>query len=84
LFTGELYGTIKKMPRDVTKNYPLKDFIQKLRRFADALEKGKRFEIQIAGKRIRVPQHAQVSIEHEATRTGEEIEFQIRWQKNKT
>lgn len=71
------------MARDVTKSYPLKDFIKKLRRFADALEKGQRFEIQIGGKRIRVPRNAQVSIEHEATKVGEEIEFQIRWQKNK-
>jgi hypothetical protein len=35
--------------RDIEKDYPLPQFIEKLRRLADALEKGDRFEIQIAG-----------------------------------
>jgi hypothetical protein len=38
----------KKRPRDIEKDYPLPQFIEKLRRLADALEKGERFEIQIA------------------------------------
>jgi len=38
-----------KKERDIEKNYPLPDFIAKLRRLADSLENGEQFEIQIAG-----------------------------------
>ena len=33
-------------------SYSLPEFIDKLRRLADSLETGKRFDIQIAGERI--------------------------------
>lgn len=69
----------QKSDRDVEKDYPLPDFIEKLRRLADALEQGKRFEIQIAGERISVPVRARYNIEHERDDGGEEIEFQIKW-----
>lgn len=65
--------------RDVTKKYPVKQFIQKVRRLADGLETGEQFTIQIAGERIRVPKHAIVSVEHERGDGTEEIEFQITW-----
>jgi amphi-Trp domain-containing protein len=68
-----------KPDRDIDKTYPLPDFIAKLRRLADALEQGKRFEIDIAGERISVPVRATYSIEHEREEGEEEIEFQIRW-----
>lgn len=71
--------TVKKGKRDVEKVYPKKDFIAKLRRLADALEKDETFRIQIAGRRIVVPQRAMVNIEHEKDAGGEEIEFQIKW-----
>lgn len=67
------------MARDVTKTYPLKSFISKIRRLADGLEKGDRFTIQIANERIRIPKDAVVDIEHERSDGGEEIEFQIVW-----
>lgn len=70
-----------KRARDIEKDYPLPDFIDKLRRLADALEKGERFEIQIAGERIYVPVRARFNIEHERGDDGEEIEFQIKWDK---
>ncbi len=66
-------------PRDVTKKYPVKQFIQKIRRLADGLEAGEQFTIQIAGERIKVPKHAVVSVEHESDENGTEIEFQITW-----
>ena len=66
-------------PRDITKKYPVKSFISKIRRFADELEKGEQFVIQIANERIRVPKGAVVSIEHERGDGTEEIEFQISW-----
>ena len=65
--------------RDFEKNYPLPDFIDKLRRLADALETKQRFQIQIAGERVSVPVRASYNIEHERGEDEEEIEFQIKW-----
>ena len=65
--------------RDVEKTYSLPEFIAKIRRLADALERGERFEIQIAGERISVPARAICNIEHERQGDTEEIEFQIKW-----
>jgi amphi-Trp domain-containing protein len=67
--------------RDVEKVYSNADYVAKLRRLADAIERGERFEIQIAGKRVYVPVRAEFSIEHEASSEEEEIEFQIKWQR---
>lgn len=68
-----------KPERDVEKTYSMPDFISKLRRLADSLEKDEQFEIQIAGERIYVPVRATYSIEHEREEGQEEIEFQIKW-----
>ena len=65
----------------VLAHYDLPDFIAKLRRLADALEAGKRFQISIAGERVSVPVTAWVNIEHERGEDGEEIEFQVRWER---
>ena len=70
-------GTSKE--RDVEKSYPKAEFVAKLRRLADAIESGNRFEIQIAGERIYVPVRATFMIEHEKSGGDEEIEFQIKW-----
>ena len=75
---------IQKPERDVEKDYPLPQFIEKLRRLADALEKGQRFEIQVAGERISVPARATCNIEHERGEDEEEIEFQIKWSTKST
>lgn len=69
----------QKLHRDIEKDYPIPEFIEKLRRLADALEQGRRFEIQIAGERISVPVRATFNIEHERVDGEEEIEFQIKW-----
>lgn len=69
----------KKTEIDVEKIYPKTEFIKKLRRFADALETGRTFSIQIAGDRISVPKNATINIEHEKNREREEVEFQIKW-----
>lgn len=68
-----------KPNRDIEKDYPLQEFIEKLRRLADALENQQRFEIQVAGERILVPVRAKYNIEHERGDGEEEIEFQIKW-----
>lgn len=69
-----------KKERDIEKTYSTVDFVAKLRRLADALEAGEKFEIQIANERIYVPVRATYSIEHERGETEEEIEFQIKWE----
>jgi amphi-Trp domain-containing protein len=69
-----------KEDRDIEKGYPKADFVAKLRRLADAIETGERFEIQIAGERIYVPVRATFTIEHERSDGEEEIEFQIKWE----
>lgn len=53
--------------------------VAKLRRLAGALEKDEPFRIQIAGVRIRGPERAQFSIEHELDDDEEEIEFKLKW-----
>jgi amphi-Trp domain-containing protein len=69
----------RKKSRDVEKDYPKARFVEKLRRLADAIEDGRRFTISIAGERIHVPARAQYNLEHERSGSGEEIEFQIKW-----
>ncbi len=68
-----------KKERDIEKTYSNSEFVSKLRRLADSIESGKKFEIQIAGERIYVPVRAQYNIEHEREGAEEEIEFQIKW-----
>jgi amphi-Trp domain-containing protein len=70
----------KKKSRDVEKDYPKARFVEKLRRLADAIENGERFVIGIAGERVHVPARAQYNLEHERSASGEEIEFQIKWE----
>lgn len=69
-----------KEERDIEKSYSNTEFVAKLRRLADAVESGEKFEIQIAGERIYVPVRAEFNIEHEREGTSEEIEFQIKWE----
>ena len=66
-------------PRDIERIYSTPEVVAKLRRLADALEADKSFRIQIGGVRIRVPERAQFSIEHERGDDEEEIEFQLKW-----
>jgi amphi-Trp domain-containing protein len=69
----------EKQDRDIERVYSTSEFVSKLRRLADALETGKRFEIQVAGERIYVPAHAEFNVEHEREGNEEEIEFQLKW-----
>lgn len=69
----------EKRDRDVEKVYSTAEFVAKLRRLADALEKDERFEIQVAGERVYVPVHAEFNIEHEREGGEEELEFQLKW-----
>jgi amphi-Trp domain-containing protein len=69
----------RKSQRDIEKSYTRAQFVAKLRRFADSVESGEPFVIQIAGERIHVPARAVFNIEHERGSDGEEIEFQMKW-----
>ena len=69
----------KSKSRDIEKKYTNGEFIKKLRRFADSLEKGEKFSIQVAGEKLNIPKNAVVNIEHENNKGEEELEFQIKW-----
>ncbi len=69
----------KKRKRDIEKNYPVKQFVKKLRRLADCIEGGRKFQIQVAGERISIPATSIINIEHERGDSSEEIEFQLKW-----
>lgn len=65
--------------RDIEKAYTAKQFAEKLRRLADAVETGKAFTIAVAGERLRIPASARFNIEHERSGKNEELEFQLLW-----
>lgn len=69
----------EKPKRDVERGYSNAEFVAKLRRLADSIESGGRFDIQIAGERIYVPASARFTVEHERSAGEEEIEFQLKW-----
>jgi amphi-Trp domain-containing protein len=69
--------------RDIEKSYPAHALAAKLRRWADALEAGRGFTIQVAGERLHVPADARFSIEHEREGGEEELEFQLHWKSRK-
>ncbi len=69
-----------KPERDLEKVYSKKEFVSKLRRLADAIERNKRFRIQVSGERISVPPNAVFNIEHEREGDNEEVEFQMKWE----
>ena len=65
--------------RDLERSYSRAQFAAKLRRFADAVEAGAPFSIQIAKERLRIPADATFTIEHERAGGTQELEFQVRW-----
>ena len=65
--------------RDVEKNVPVSQFVDTLRRLADAMEAGESFRIQVAGKRFTVPADAEIIIEHEADDGEEELALELQW-----
>jgi amphi-Trp domain-containing protein len=69
----------EKPNRDIEREYSNTEFVAELRRLADSIESGGRFDIQIAGERIYVPASARFTVEHERSAGEEEIEFQLKW-----
>ncbi len=69
----------RRKPRDLERTYSARQFAAKLRRLADAVEKGGPFTIQVAGEVLRIPAGAAFNVEHERGADGtEELEFQLR------
>lgn len=67
--------------RDIEKTYTRAQFVEKLRRLADAIELEQPFEIQVANERLRIPADAAFNIEHERDGDTQELEFQLVWKK---
>lgn len=65
--------------RDVEKNVPKAQFVETLRRLADAVEASEAFRIQVAGKRFVVPASAELVIEHGADAGKEELSLELKW-----
>lgn len=70
---------MKKTARDTERTYSRRQFVDKLRRLADALEKEEAFVIQVAGERLRIPASTRFNIEHERSGSQNELEFQLLW-----
>ncbi len=70
-----------KKKRDIEKTYSRRTFVAKLRRLADALERGEPFTIRVAGETVRAPAAAIISIEHERDAGEEGLEFQLKWRR---
>ncbi|MGH7664266.1 MAG: amphi-Trp domain-containing protein, partial [Gemmatimonadaceae bacterium] len=62
-----------------TRTYSRAQFAAKLRRLAHSIESARPFTIQIASERLRIPADVTFNVEHERSRSGEELEFQLLW-----
>ena len=69
----------RRRDRDLERTYTRAQFVEKLRRLADAIEAGEAFSIQVANERLRVPADAEFTVEHEREGGTDELEFQVRW-----
>lgn len=69
----------RRRPRDLERTYTRSQFVQKLRRLADAIEQEQPFVIAVAGERLRIPADAVFNVEHEREGGIDELEFQLRW-----
>ena len=65
--------------RDIEKNVPVAQFVDTLRRLADALEAGDSFRIQVQNARFTVPADAEIVIEHEVEDGNEELAMELQW-----
>ncbi|MEM7337930.1 MAG: amphi-Trp domain-containing protein [Actinomycetota bacterium] len=66
--------------RDVEKDVPVSQFVDTLRRLADAFEAGESFRVQVQNKRFTVPADARIVIEHEVEDGNEEFALELQWE----
>jgi amphi-Trp domain-containing protein len=69
----------RRRARDLERSYSRSQFVAKLRRLADAVERGRAFTIQVAGERLHIAADATFNIEHERAKGEHELEFQLKW-----
>ncbi len=65
--------------RDIEKNVPTTQFVDTLRRLADALEAGESFRVQVQNKRFTIPADATIVVEHEIDGGDEEFAMELQW-----
>ena len=65
--------------RDVEKDVSTTQFVDTLRRLADAMEAGESFRVQVANARFTIPADATLTIEHEAEDGEEEFALELQW-----
>ena len=58
----------------------MSQFVDTLRRLADALEAGESFRIQVQNRRFTVPADADIVIEHEVDDGHEELALELQWE----
>ncbi len=68
--------------RDVEKNVPVSQFVDTLRRLADAFEAGESFRVQVQNTRFTVPADAEIVIEHEVDDGAHEFALELQWSSN--
>lgn len=64
---------------EIEKGYSKAQTAAKLRRLAEALEQNKPFEIQLDGKKIKIPADAEIDFEYEEADGEKELEIEISW-----
>jgi len=74
---------VKNANTEVEKNYSKKKFILKLHQLIKNLESRRDYVVQIRNNRVRIPQRVKFYIEHERENDSEEVEFSIRWKKQR-
>lgn len=74
----------RRRARDLERTYSPRQFAAKLRRLAKAVERKRPFTIRVAGETLRIPSDAEFNVEHERTSGLEELEFQLRWRRERT
>lgn len=52
----------RRRPRDLERTYSPRQFAAKLRRLANAVERGRPFTIQVAGESLRIPGDAEATL----------------------
>jgi amphi-Trp domain-containing protein len=66
---------------ELKTTYLGKEVVAELRRLADALEQGTKFEMQIGEERISIPPDVEVEFDYEGTEDEEEVEIELKWKR---
>ena len=67
------------MPQDIEEDVDKAQFVQALRDFADAVERGEDFTTTVKGQQVTVPVGGRMQIEWESDNGGGEYGMEIEW-----